>query len=403
MASLSSMLASVSKPSGLWPIIINGINNGLLSFGWTIVLFTIIVKVAMSPLDFLMRWNSKKTTLVQKKLQPQVDKINKKYANDKQRASMQTQALYKREGVNMLASCLISIVYLGLTMAVFFTLFADLRKYSAYQAVTQYITMEEKYDEVIDTTADKTAAQAEYDLVYANEIDGGATEEQAVAAAQAAYDTKYYATADKQAAGEAAAKVWDKNKDGWLWIQNIWIQDTQKNPMPTYDALKSIVKSGKYTSVSKAFKNIDKTKYNEVTSVARQQNKRWNGYYILAVLAIGLTFLSQFVSEIGNKVGKKKKENKQLNKYYKPLDEKGKSSLSNSTGGAMKIMKYVLPLIMAVFVIMSSASFGIYIVVSSAISILINLLINYLVKLATKKQEAEVLDVLEKQDKKNAK
>ena len=118
MASVT-LLAKLSTPSGLWPLIINGINNGILSFGWTIVIFTLIVKVAMSPFDFLMRYSSKKMTLAQKKLQPQIEKINKKYANDRQKANIQTQALYKREGMNIYGSCLVTILYLTLTMVVF--------------------------------------------------------------------------------------------------------------------------------------------------------------------------------------------------------------------------------------------------------------------------------------------
>ena len=356
MASLN-LLAALSQPSGLWPKIISGINDGLLSFGWTIVLFTLIVKIAMSPFDFLMRWNSKKTTLIQKKLKPQVDKINKKYANDRNKANIQTQALYKREGLNIYSTCLISILYLTLTIVVFFTLFADLRKYAAYEVVNQYEIMEQKYDAVLAETGNETQAS------------------------------------------EAAAVVWKENKDGWLWIDNIWRADTQTNPMPTYAALKSIVSSGKYKSVTERFKDINEEKYAKVTNAAvNSENRGWNGYYILAILAVGLTFLSQFISELGNKVETKKKE--RVNKFYQPAEEKDKSSAVASSG-TMKIMKYILPVIMAVFVITSSAAFGIYIVVSSAASILINLLINYLVKLTTKKQEAETLAVLEKQEKKN--
>lgn len=358
MASVT-LLAKLSTPSGLWPLIINGINSGVLNFGWTIVIFTLIVKIAMSPFDFLMRWSTKKTTLMQKKLQPQIEKINKKYANDRQKANIQTQALYKREGMNVYSSCLISILYIALTMVVFFTLFADLRKYAAYEAVYQYDVMEQKYDAVLDETGDTTAAK------------------------------------------EAAAQIWTQNKDGWLWVKNIWRADTQVNPMPTYKDLKSLVSSGSYKSVSEKFKEIDQDKYAQVTSaVAKSENRGWNGYYILAVLAVGLTFLSQFVSELGNKVERKKKD--RINKFYQVEDDKNKAK-SQPSAGSMKLLKYILPIIMAIFVITSSAAFGIYIVVSSAASILINLLINYLVKICTKKQELEVLAVLEKQEKKNAK
>lgn len=361
---LVNLLAQIPKPGGLWPIIISGIDAGVLNFGWTIVIFTLIVKLAMSPLDFLMRWSSKKNTLVQKKLAPQIEKINKKYANDKQKAGIQTQALYKREGVHMIGSCLFSLVYLVLTMVVFFTLFASLRKYSAVNVLNQYDKVKTEY--------------------------------------YAAFNAKEGTETEKVAAAEAAAKqAWKNNKDGWLWIDNIWRADTQENAVPSYKSLSSIVSAAKYKKATQEFKQIDEAEYNKVMGSLVQENKgNWNGYYILAILALGLTFLSQWISELGNKVKTPKKV--KTNKFYKPLeDDKKPKDPTNST--TMKILKYVLPVIMVIFVITSSAAFGIYIVTSSLISILTNLLINYLVKLATKKQEAEVVAALEKQELKQSK
>ena len=360
-----NLLTQLPKPGGLWPIIISGIDAGILNFGWTIVIFTIIVKIFMTPFDFLMRWSGKKNMLVQKKLAPQIEKINKKYANNKQQASIQTQALYKREGVHMVGSCLFSLIYLVLTMVVFFTLFASLRKYSACNVLNQY-----------------DIAKTEYYQVYEN-TDG--TE------------------AEKIAAAENAVKiVWNNNKDSWLWIDNIWRADTQENAVPSYSALKSIVSNGKYGKATETFNNITEEEYNKVMGNLINSNKNnWNGYYILAVLALGLTFLSQWISELGNKV--KRNKSVKTNKFYKPIEDDKNKTKDPYNSTTMKVIKYILPVIMVIFVITSSAAFGIYIVTSSLISILTNLLINYLVRIATKKQEAEVVDFLEKQELKQRK
>ena len=358
-----NLLAQLPKPGGLWPLIIEGIDKGVGNFGWTIVIFTLIVKLALTPLDFLMRWSGKKNALVQKKLAPQIEKINKKYANDKQMASVQTQALYKREGVHMIGSCLFSLVYLVLTMVVFFTLFGTLRDYSAYKVLNHYDSVKTEYYSVYESTE--------------------GTEEQKVVAAQKAVKVK-----------------WNQERDGWLWVSNIWRADSQENSIPSYSSLKSVVSSAKDKKATAAFKKIDKAEYNKVMgALIKEEKGNWNGYYILAILALGLTFTSQLISELGNKV--KRTKQPKTNKFYKPLEDDKKKDPSNSK--TMKILKYVMPVIMVIFVITSSAAFGIYIVVSSLISTLSNLLINYLVSLATKKQQAEVEAVLEKQERKQNK
>lgn len=357
------LLAKLPRPSGLWPIIISGIDEGVLNFGWTIVIFTIIVKLAMSPLDFLMRWSGKKNALIQKKLAPQVEKINKKYSNNKQMANMQIQSLYKREGLHIFSSCIFSLIYLALTMTVFFTLYSSLRDYSAYNVLNQYDTIKGQYYSVYESTE--------------------GTEEQKISAAEL-----------------AVKETWYKEKDGWLWISNIWRADTQNNPVPSYDSLKSLVSSVKDKKATSKFKEIDEAEYQKIMgNLIEKEKGQWNGYYILAILALGLTFLSQWISELGNKVKSKKKE--KTNKFYQPIDDKDKKKDIDPTNSTtMKVLKYVLPVIMVVFVITSSAAFGIYIVTSSLISILINLLINYLVKVTTKKQEQELLLIMEKQERK---
>ena len=145
MVNVINFLTSISKPSGMWESILDWIETGIINYGWVIILFTLLVKVAMSPFDFLIRFSTKKQTLVQQKLAPQIARINKKYANDKNQAQLQTNALYKKEGFNVFGSCIIMLLNLVLTMTVFLTLFNALRVESAYKAINQYIAMEQAY------------------------------------------------------------------------------------------------------------------------------------------------------------------------------------------------------------------------------------------------------------------
>ena len=153
MVNVNTLLTAVSAPTGMWPAILNWIESSVVNYGWVIILFTLLVKVCLSPLDLLIKFTTKKTTLVQQKLAPQIARLNKKYANDKQALQMQTNALYKKEGYNVFGSCIVTLVNLVLTMVVFFTLFASLRTMSAYKAITQYDQMQTAYLTTLKTTA----------------------------------------------------------------------------------------------------------------------------------------------------------------------------------------------------------------------------------------------------------
>ena len=67
MVSLTQMILSVAKPSGLWESFIFALQNGIVNYGWTIIVFTIIIKLILSPMDFYIKYSFKKTTLVQQK------------------------------------------------------------------------------------------------------------------------------------------------------------------------------------------------------------------------------------------------------------------------------------------------------------------------------------------------
>ncbi len=82
---------------------------------WGLVITTVVVRIAMIPLFKAQIKSSGQLA----KVQPEMDKIKKKYSgktdNDsKMRMSQEQQALYKRHGINPLAGCLPSLVQLPL-------------------------------------------------------------------------------------------------------------------------------------------------------------------------------------------------------------------------------------------------------------------------------------------------
>ena len=72
------MLTALTAPGGLWVKIINWIQSSVGSFAWTIILFTLLIKGVLSILDFFIKWSTKKSTLVQQKCAPQLEKLQKK-------------------------------------------------------------------------------------------------------------------------------------------------------------------------------------------------------------------------------------------------------------------------------------------------------------------------------------
>lgn len=98
------------------------VNN---SYGWAIVIFTIIIRIILFPLQAL----SIKSMAKQQKLQPQMDALRKKYSGTdvetRQKLQAETSKLYKEAGVNPYVGCLPLLIQLpimwGLYQAIYRT------------------------------------------------------------------------------------------------------------------------------------------------------------------------------------------------------------------------------------------------------------------------------------------
>ena len=91
------------------------IRSWVRSWGWAMVVFTVMIRLVLTPLDIKSRVSMRKTT----KLQPQMQALQKKYANDKEKLNQKTAELYKKEHVNPLSSCLPLLLTWPILIAVF--------------------------------------------------------------------------------------------------------------------------------------------------------------------------------------------------------------------------------------------------------------------------------------------
>ena len=76
------------------------------SYGLSLILFSILVRLILTP----MTAKSKKNTMKMSRLQPQIQYLQKKYEKDQNKLGEEMRALYKAEGVSMGAGCLWSLL-----------------------------------------------------------------------------------------------------------------------------------------------------------------------------------------------------------------------------------------------------------------------------------------------------
>jgi YidC/Oxa1 family membrane protein insertase len=94
------------------------INNFFQDFGLTIIFFTLILKIALSPIEFLAFLEEEKI----KRLRPKINEVLKKYKNDLQKQAEVLTQLYKEENYNPLFTLLIQFLPLPIFLSVFFAL-----------------------------------------------------------------------------------------------------------------------------------------------------------------------------------------------------------------------------------------------------------------------------------------
>jgi len=92
---------------------------GLLgSYGLAIIVFTLIIRVVLTPL-MMQQVRSQKAMSA---LQPYLQEIQKKYAKDKEKLNQETMALYKEAGVNPLGGCLPLLIQMPILGGLYYAL-----------------------------------------------------------------------------------------------------------------------------------------------------------------------------------------------------------------------------------------------------------------------------------------
>jgi YidC/Oxa1 family membrane protein insertase len=96
------------------------------NWGVAIIMLTILVKVATLPLTH----HQMKSMEVSRRLQPEVEKIKKKYAGDQNRIQVETMKMYKENNHQPLAGCVPMLIQLPVWYALYATLGASFELYN---------------------------------------------------------------------------------------------------------------------------------------------------------------------------------------------------------------------------------------------------------------------------------
>lgn len=355
MVTLNFLLAEAPQLSNWIGKILYALYQAVGSFGWTVVIFTLCLKVIVSPFDLWQKIATRRNNRAMKVMKPELERLQQAYASDQQLLQKKTMALYKQHGYSMLGACLPSII----TLIIFFIVF------SGFNACVKYENQKIVYDlaqtyktEIVETGLAETGTPEEID-----EIMLGA-----------------YNELSKDSKG--------REKWKWLWIDNVFMADTWADRVPDISTYMG-------TGLGKLNSTIPDTNFNLGSASNREgvydallgpamdaynktgatkwkrfwDMKHWNGYLVLPILSLALSILSTLLMK-----GNQPEQPTQVGADGKPINQ----------GNTMKIMMWMMPLMIGVFSLFYSAAFCIYMFTNSLTTVLINLIFN----LVTKRKDA---------------
>ena len=236
----------LNSSGGFWHSIIGWFESITPSFALAIILFTVVLKIVLSPMDFFQKKLMRDNTEKQAELKPEIDKLKKKYKNDSNKLNQKTMELYKRENYSLGGNCLGMVLSLGLTMVIFLTLFFAIRDIGEQRLENQFLQLQE---------------------VYQNEQ-------------------------EIEDAEEAVIEKYSEIRESFIWIRNIWRPDTTTSPIPDYETFIDTTSFSPDLDSEDDF-YLEESTYNDVMGTLRQSESGWNGLFILSILAALTSFLSQ--------------------------------------------------------------------------------------------------------------
>ncbi len=129
--------------------IIEWIISGIGIVGVGVIVFSLILKFIVLPFDVFQRISMRKQNNKMKENQEKMEKLQKQYANDKEKYNQKVMEMYKANGISMFSSCLPMI----LSMVVFFAAIGGFNAYSKYANIQNYNGFVQAYNAKVESYA----------------------------------------------------------------------------------------------------------------------------------------------------------------------------------------------------------------------------------------------------------
>jgi YidC/Oxa1 family membrane protein insertase len=94
------------------------LQNAVKSWGLAIIVLTVTVRTLLFPIT----WKQIRSQAKMRQLQPELNEINKKFANDTQQKQLATMELYRKYSINPISGCLPALVQLPVWFALYTTI-----------------------------------------------------------------------------------------------------------------------------------------------------------------------------------------------------------------------------------------------------------------------------------------
>lgn len=327
---------TLTKPTGLWQTILFWFEGLVNNYAVAIILLTVCVRLCFVPIDFMNKYGSKKSARIQNAMKPELDKINQKYAGQKDLLNQKTMEVYKRHKFNVTGMCFTMLIPMILQLVIFTSIFSALGTVSRYESANQYLEVREAYFSVYEIDVNEELAEGETLLDKLEAYKNTLSEEQK----QAKLDE----------ANEKALEKYRETQDSFLWIENIWLPDSAwTNPVISY---KTFLSDG----------NIDEELVSEeefklVMTSPNDNTRNCNGFFVLVVLSVVTSYLS---TAINGWITKSRAKKKGLN-----INQVG-------VGGSGKLMMWILPMIIGLIILFYNAAFAIYSTMGSLVLLVTN-------------------------------
>ena len=314
--------------TGFFINLLNWINNLVGNYGWSIVLFTLLIRIVLLPLDI----KSKKSMRQMSKIQPELQKLQKKYANDKDKLNQKTMELYRKEHVSPTAGCLPMLI----SLPILWIMFSAMRAVGNEQTISMLMNMQ----------ATNTLPKLQSWLWIKN-----------------VFQPDSFAATILPAVGSTLRMVQPVKSSTILTAENIASVVEYLKSSDYSHLAAALAPATAFTNVSipVIFTTIRMTVPNSLANLL----KYGNGLFILPLLAGASQFL---MTKIMN--GKQTKEQKELQEAQK--NDQPQSNPMNSP-----VMKWFFPIFSVWICATSNAAFSIYWMAANVIQIVQQMAVNW--------------------------